>query len=47
VWEHIQYINGGHKNNDKNTTPIFIGLHKTTQKTRMPQEENSARKDKE
>jgi hypothetical protein len=35
-----QHTNGAHKNNnDNNTTPIFIGLNKTTQKTRTPQEE--------
>jgi hypothetical protein len=29
------YTNGAHKNNnDNNTTPIFRGLHKTTQKNR-------------
>jgi hypothetical protein len=36
-----------HKNNnDNNTTPIFIGLDKRTQKTRTPQEECSERKGK-
>jgi hypothetical protein len=40
------HTNGAHKNND-NTTQILIGLNKTTQKTRTPQEESSVRKDKE
>jgi hypothetical protein len=40
--------NEANKNkNDCNTTPIFIGLNKTTQKTWMPQDEERARKDKE
>jgi hypothetical protein len=40
--------NGAHKNsNDNNTTPIFIGLHKVTQKTQTLQGEGSASKDKE
>jgi hypothetical protein len=35
--------NGTHSNsNDNNTTPMFRGLNKTTQKTRTPKEENSA-----
>jgi hypothetical protein len=38
------HTNGAHKNNN---TLILIGLHKTTQKTWMPQEEFSASKDKE
>jgi hypothetical protein len=40
------HTNGAHKNNNDNTTLIFIGLH-TTQKTQTSQEEGSARKDKE
>jgi hypothetical protein len=39
------HITGAYKNND-NTTPIFIGLNKTTQITWKPQEEGSTRKDK-
>jgi hypothetical protein len=35
----------GHMNN--NIMPMFIGIKRTTQKTQMPQEENSAEKDKE
>jgi hypothetical protein len=42
------HTNGAHNNNnDNNSTTIFIGLHKTTKKTWMPQEEGSANKDKE
>jgi hypothetical protein len=34
---------GAHKNNNNNnTTPVFIGLNKTTQKPWTPQEEGSA-----
>jgi hypothetical protein len=41
-------MNEAHNNNnDNNTTPMFIGLHKTTQRTQTPAEENSAGKDKE
>jgi hypothetical protein len=32
------HTNGAHKNNDNTTTPLFIGLNKTTQKTRTAQE---------
>jgi hypothetical protein len=35
------------QNNDSNGTLMFIGRNKTTQKTRMLQEENSAGKYKE
>lgn len=39
------YINAVHKNNnDNNTTPIFIGLHKTTQKISTLQEEGGTSK---
>jgi hypothetical protein len=43
------HTNGApHKNNnDNNTTPIYIGLNNTTQKTRTPQEESSTSEDKE
>jgi hypothetical protein len=42
------HTNGAHENSsDNNATPIFIGLRKTTQITRMPQQENSESKDKE
>jgi hypothetical protein len=41
------HTNGAHKNNDNHTTPIFIGLHKTTQKTRTPQEDDRATEGKE
>jgi hypothetical protein len=41
------HTNGAYKNSNDNTTPIAIGLNKTTQKTRTSQEEGSARKDKE
>jgi hypothetical protein len=42
------HTNGEHRNNiDNNTTPISIGLHKTTQKTQRAQEEGSTRKGKE
>jgi hypothetical protein len=48
AWEHTAHTNGTHKNNNDNiSTPIFIGLNKTAQKSRTPQEENGARKDKE
>jgi hypothetical protein len=43
-----QKTSGGHKKNtNNNTTPIFIGLNKTTQTTQRPQKESSERKDKE
>jgi hypothetical protein len=41
------HTNGAHKNSTTTTMPIFIGLNIATQKTQMPQEENSARKDTE
>jgi hypothetical protein len=42
------HTNEAHKNNNDNrTTQTHIGLNKTTQKTRKPQEENSEGKDKE
>jgi hypothetical protein len=50
LWHSHQYpiciplANGAHTNNKDNTT---TGLHKTTQKSRTPHEEGSARKDKE
>jgi hypothetical protein len=38
------YISGANKNNNDNTTtPIILGLNKTTQKIRTPREECSAR----
>jgi hypothetical protein len=40
------HISEAHKNNNDNNTPMFIGLKKTTQKTRISQEEGGARKDK-
>jgi hypothetical protein len=41
------HTNGAHKNSkDNNATSIFIGLLKTAQKTRVPQQESSASKDK-
>jgi hypothetical protein len=48
---HTYYIllhtSGAHKNNSSNTTkPIFVGLNKTTEKTRAPQREGGAVKDK-
>jgi hypothetical protein len=42
------HTNGAHKlNNGINTTPILIGLYKTTQKTWTLQEKGSTSKDKE
>jgi hypothetical protein len=42
------YILMGHiKNSNINTTPMFTGLNKTTQKPQMPQEEKSAGRDEE
>jgi hypothetical protein len=39
--------NGAHKNNNENnTTPMFIELNKTTQKTRTPQEKIAQEKTK-
>jgi hypothetical protein len=44
----IHSTSGAHKhNNGNNIMPMFIGLNKTTQKTRMPKEENREGKDKE
>jgi hypothetical protein len=44
VGTHI--IMGHIKVNNDNTAPIFVGLHKTTQKTRTPQEAGGAREAK-
>jgi Zn-dependent M28 family amino/carboxypeptidase len=54
VWIHTRLdqlrwditTNGIKKNNDNTTTPMFIGLNKTTQKTRTPHDEGSLRNDK-
>jgi hypothetical protein len=40
------HTNGTHKNNNNNITLTFIGLHNTTQRTLMQNEEGSASKDK-
>jgi hypothetical protein len=42
------HTNGAHKNkNHKNPSPIFIGRHEATGKTRMPHEEVKESNDKE
>jgi hypothetical protein len=41
------HTNGAHKiNNDNITTPMFIGLKKTTQKRRTPQQKGSKCKER-
>jgi hypothetical protein len=38
---HMVHTNVAHKNNNNNTTPMFVGLN-NTKKTRMPQEKKKA-----
>jgi hypothetical protein len=42
----LTYIHNNGAHNDNTITPIFMGLNKTTQTPRTPQDEGGASKDK-